>query len=140
MTIESLPATSAAEGDSLARLRLAADEQQALAQQGFVSAEYREQNGRRYGPYFKLRWRQDGRQRVRYLGRDLSRAEQVSAALANLQRSLQLVRDASSMMAEVRKEMRKLKETLEPHLASQGMHLHGYIARRKTKPRSEAAK
>lgn len=124
------PAVGAIENDPLARLRISPDDYQALAQQGFVSAEYRERDGRRYGPYFKLRWRLHGLQKVRYLGRDADKAARVSAVVANLQRSVQLAREASRALAEVRQRMRKMRDSLEPHLAEHGLRFHGYVARR----------
>src|SRR5262249_19393729 len=110
------------------------DDQRALARQGFVAAEFRGRGGRRQGPYFKLRWRQDGRQRVRYLGREGGRAEQVRAALADLQRPLRLAREIAGLMAEARGRLRHVKQLVEPGLASRGRYFHGYTARREGQP------
>src|SRR5262249_41197949 len=49
------------EADVLAELGLDAAEQQHLAHQGFVRPEYRYRNGRRWGPFYKLRYRIQGR-------------------------------------------------------------------------------
>ncbi len=69
----------------LLRLGLTRNDIAALRRQGFIAAEYCVRGGRRFGPYFKLRWRCGGRQRVRYLGRDCRLAEAVAAAVKQLQ-------------------------------------------------------
>jgi hypothetical protein len=117
----------------LAALGLSALDQQALARQGFVAAEYRPGQGRRLGPYFKLRWRRDGRQQVRYLGCDLDWARQIQAALANLQRPRQLIRQVNGLMKEARKRLHQAKDLLEPRLGEGGQYYHGYTARRSAK-------
>jgi hypothetical protein len=53
----------------LAELGLTDESVLELVNQGFLTAEYRVYCGTRLGPYFKLRWRSKGRQRVKYLGR-----------------------------------------------------------------------
>ena len=45
-----------------------------------VVEQWRERNGKRYGPYFCLMWREGGRLRMRYLKRD--EADAVRAACA----------------------------------------------------------
>jgi hypothetical protein len=113
--------------DPLSRLGLSKENYQALAQQGYVAAECCWRNGRRLGPYYKLRFRQEGRQRVRYLGRDVVQAERIAEALEALQRPRRLARELSHLMKEARSRLRRLKENLAPHL--DGMYYHGYTAR-----------
>jgi hypothetical protein len=67
------------------RLGLMPEEVAALARQGSVSQEVRQRSGNPTGLYYKLRWRQQGRQRVTCLGRDRSLANAVLAALLWLQ-------------------------------------------------------
>ena len=85
--------------DALARLGLGPADRAALARQGFVAAEWRRRGGRRWGPYFKLRWRRGGVQRVRYLGREV----RISRPVANRDRSASLFLSASLAAAVVTK-------------------------------------
>ena len=124
------------DSDLWTRLRLSEDDLSALANQGFITSEYRLRDGQKFGPYFKLRFRKDGRQHVRYLGRDARLAAQVDAALASLQAPVCLAREAASLMAEVRQQLRRAKEKMKPHLTDLGFHYHGYVARR---PRNSRA-
>jgi hypothetical protein len=130
-------AAAASTGDArspgaLAGLGLADADLQALARQGFVAAEFR----RLRPPYFKLRWRRDGRQRVRYLGQDPARAEQVRAALERLQRPRRNGRLAARLLAEARKRLLDARRLLEPRADADGLRYHGYALRR---PRSGPA-
>ena len=79
MTPDALTTAGRTAPDPFAGLRLTAADRNALARQGAVVAEYRSRQGRRWGPYFKLRWRHDGRQQVRYLGRDPALAKSIRA-------------------------------------------------------------
>jgi hypothetical protein len=115
---------------ALAALALPAEDLEALTRQGFVAAEPRQRSGRLLGPFFKLRWRRSGRQRVCYLGKSPARADAVRAALEAIQRPLRLARQVARLLAEARKRLRQVKQALAPHLAANGLHLHGYAARR----------
>src|SRR5256885_3352521 len=98
----------------LADLGLSTAEYQALTEQGFVAAERRQHNGRVCGPYYKLRWRLNGRQKVRYLGRDHGHAERVRAALADLQRPAHLLRQVVRWLHQAREQLREIKAILQP--------------------------
>jgi hypothetical protein len=103
---------------------LPASSLQALARQGFIAAEKR---GER--TYCKLRWREQGRQRVRYLGADVVRVEQVRAALARLQCDLQCqrqVRLVRRLLAQARHRLAQAKAILEPYAQALGLYYHGY--------------
>jgi len=116
--------------DGLAGLRLSPGDLQALARQGFVATEARQ--GR--GPSYKLRWRRGGRQRVRYLGPDPGRAEQVRAALEALQRPHRIARRVAQLLGEARKRLLNVKRLLEPHADACGFRYHGYTTRRPASP------
>jgi hypothetical protein len=94
-----------------------------LAQQGSVSAEVQPHGAVR----FKLRWRQDGGQKVRYLGSDVVIAQAVAAGLRAWQQPLQQRRELKKRLAAAK----QLKAVLEPIVADAGLHLHGYAARRR---------
>ena len=101
-----------------------------LAEQGFMTREYRTYRDARLGPYFKLRWRSGGRQRVKYLGRDVPRAEAVAAALADLRVAKRRRQQLAALIAGGRKSLRRVKQALEPALANQGRSFHGYECRK----------
>ena len=71
----------------------------------------------------------DGRQRVLYLGRDSTRAEEVRAALEELRVPLRLARWLSLQMKEARRGLQEVRDMVAPHLAVHGLHYHGYAAR-----------
>jgi hypothetical protein len=89
----------------LAALGLSSDDLEALKRQGFVATDYRHRGRRLYGPYFKLRWRRKGRQKVLYLGQARHRAEQVRAALTEWQRPSRLMRQLSRLLDETRRRL-----------------------------------
>ena len=60
----------------------------AFSRQGVVVATWREYEGRRLGPYYRLAWREEGRQRSLYLGCSTWVVEKVRELLAGLQREL----------------------------------------------------
>jgi len=120
--------------DVLAVLRLSREDYEALTRQGFVAPEYRGKPGCQSGPHYKLRWRCGGRQRVLNLGRDPERARLVREALAELQRPGRLARLAAKLLREASRRLREVKGVLEPCLAAQGLHLHGYATRRTSSP------
>jgi hypothetical protein len=99
-----------------------------LAQQGFVSREYR-----RGGVLvYKLRWRRGHRQIVRFLGRDANRAAAVQAWLDDLQRPGRLARQATKLLRDARRELRQAKDLLIPRASADGSHYHGYRLRRRS--------
>jgi len=66
-------------------LRCIAEHPELFARQGSVAAAYRKVGHRTYGPYHRLSYRVDGRQRSVYIGRDPHQADAVRSALATLQ-------------------------------------------------------
>ena len=122
--------------EPLLQLGLSEADCRCLVHCGFVGSEYRQRHGQTYGPYYKLRFRSNGRQRVRYLGRDAALAARIRTALATLHNSRRLLRQTLAAMAQLRGRMAALKEDLRPHLAAHGLQLHGYAARQ---PRTTSA-
>ena len=54
-----------------------------FSRQGAIVATWREHQGRKLGPYYRLAWREEGRQRSRYLGvLDLGRGKGARTACA----------------------------------------------------------
>jgi hypothetical protein len=131
VTRAALKAAAGPAPGALAELGLRPADLDALAKRGFVAADSRPSRaGPPRGPYYKLRWREGGRQRVRYLGTDPARAEAVRDALAELHRPARLARGLARLLAEARQRLRRVRRALQPHLAARGLRLHGYAARR----------
>jgi hypothetical protein len=124
----------------LARLGVMPEEMATLAQQGSVSQEIRQRKGKPTGPYYKLRWRQRGRQRVRYLGRDPTLASSVRAALLQLQAFGRQARAVLEGLKQTRAYFAAAKKALQP-LLGPGLYFHGYCIRRRrrTRPDPDAA-
>lgn len=101
-----------------------------LAQQGFVAKEPRGNRMR-----YKLRFRVGGEQRVRCLGSDPARAEQVRLAVESLQAPRQQQLALGAACKDTRRAVRASLRVLGPLLESAGYHLHG-TAVRKVRPRS----
>lgn len=120
----------------LARLEIGLTDSEALARQGFVAAEYRSGTGGRRGPYYKLRWRCGGRQRVRYLGRDAEFAEKVRDVLHHHQRRVRTRARLRKLARRARARLRQAKSRLAPLLAERGLYFHGYAIRRRRWSRS----
>ena len=120
MTLQSAPEPWAA-----LAARLGPDALAALALQGFVSAEPRPSGRTSY----KLRWRQGGRQRVRYLGSDAATAERVRAGLAALQAPRDNRRELARLLAGAAAGLARARDGLAAAVGGHGFHFHGYTLR-----------
>lgn len=132
MTIQTSPAEPLlwdAHAPALAKLSLSEDQRQALARQGFVSCEYREQRG----PFFKLRFRCAGRQVVRYLGQDGPFAEQVRQELWALQMERHAEIELAHLTAAARQLLRQAKHELLGAVDAAGFRFHGQAIRAKAR-------
>jgi hypothetical protein len=106
----------------LNRLALSDEELHALTRQGFIRSERRRQR-----TIFRLRYRVDGRQHVRYVSpRD---AEALEAELATLQKRVRACRRLRSVAVLARQALRDRKMTLAPLLEARGLHFHGHQIR-----------
>jgi hypothetical protein len=114
----------------LAELGLGAADQAALARRGFISREIR---GRGTAVY-KLRFRRDGRQHVRYLGTDAGGVRRVQEAVRELQAERRIELDRGRLHRDAAKLLRDGKRRLEKPLAAVGLRFHGRSIRR---PRNE---
>ena len=66
-------------------LELIEQQPELFAKQGSVVETWRAYHGRKLGPYYRLAYRDGGRQRSIYLGASKERARRVQAALSALQ-------------------------------------------------------
>jgi hypothetical protein len=97
-----------------------------FARQGAVVAGWRTYRNRRLGPYFRLAYREGGRQRSIYLGRCAELARRVAELLARLQHPLRDRRLFARLKAQVRASLRLAKAELEQALAPWGIRLEGF--------------
>ena len=118
--------------DQKAAARLERVEAQVLAHpalfaaQGSVVATWRVYRGRRLGPYFRVSYRESGRQRSIYLGRCEELARRVRALLARLQRPRRQRRLFARLKAQARSSLRRCKARLKEELAVWGIQLKGF--------------
>jgi hypothetical protein len=114
----------------LARLRLTAEDMEALSRQGFVSREAR-RRGRGCGRHrYKLRFRVAGVQKVRCIGADRDAAAQVRRELAELQKPRRADQMLARQMRAARRALREAKEASAPLLEERGYKYHGHTIRR----------
>lgn len=107
------------------QLGLTTEEIASLKRQGFVSVEIR--GG---CTIYKLRFRVDRRQRVRYLGTDPMMADAVRQELDQLRQQTQLDRRLRNQNQEIDRFLRESKRRLEPLAAQAGLKFHGRMLRR----------
>jgi hypothetical protein len=100
-----------------------------FSRQGTVVASYRTYNGRKLGPYYRLAYRIEGRQRSIYLGKSKKILRQVRRLLEKLQKPMQTKR-------HLRQAQKTFQEVLKKHMAQfridllkVGLQLRGYAAR-----------
>ncbi len=126
---------AAAETPCLAQLRLTSDDLAALCRQGFVTAERRGNC-----TYFKLRFRRDRQQVVRYVGCDPDRAAAVQQELNILQDERKKELELSRLTDAAKRMLRQSKRALTPVLAEEGFAFHGYQIRRRRSSRAKSEK
>lgn len=97
-----------------------------LMRQGTVVAAWREYKGKRLGPYYRLVYRQGGRQKSIYLGPSAWVAKQVRAALAKLQTPLRETRRLQLVREMIRSSLRAHQSRAKSLFAYYGIHLKGF--------------
>jgi hypothetical protein len=100
-----------------------------FGRQGAVVASWRTYRGRKLGPYYRLAYRRDGRQRSVYLGRCRELANRVRAAIEELRESLRRARQIARMRAAVKASLRREKARLDRQLRKLGLYLKGFETR-----------
>jgi hypothetical protein len=109
--------------------RLLSQQPELFARQGHVAAGWRYRNGRRFGPYYRLSYRLDGRQHSLYLGRAGELVEGVRQQLESLQRSRVERRAVRRLDRQVRAALRIEKLHLDALLRPYGLRLKGLEVR-----------
>jgi hypothetical protein len=88
---------------------------------GSVTSEWRCRNGRRFGPYYRLKYREGKIQRSIYLGQSDELAENVRRLLQNLQ----FHRTCRRLSKIIRASLRIEKKRLQNILRANGYYLKG---------------
>jgi hypothetical protein len=98
-----------------------------FAQQGFITASYLNNKGRKYGPYFRLAYRDENhRQRSIYIGCCQDTANHIQALLDNLKAPLIRRRNVHVIHANLLSSLRRHKKQLQIELGKQGLYLRGF--------------
>jgi hypothetical protein len=100
-----------------------------FSRQGSVQESWRFYHGQRRGPYFRLVWRQGGKQQSLYLGADRALAEEVRRALGELQAPLREQRALDRLRTLARAALKQHKRDLDRELRRRGAYLKGYEIR-----------
>jgi hypothetical protein len=106
-------------------LRFLADHGDLFAAQGSVQASYRRYQGRKLGPFFRLSFRQAGKQRSRYIGQDRALAAQIERRLQELQAPLVGARQIERSLSEHRRHLKLAKVEFRRRLEAHGLRLQG---------------
>ncbi len=113
-------------------IRLLSNHPERFTRQGSVVAAWRNYGDRRLGPYYRLVWREDGRQRTLYLGRQSPLVDDVRHLLATIQARTRFQREVRKRRARFRREvLRPLKRYLDQTFLvyGGGLYLKGYELR-----------
>jgi len=102
-----------------------------FGRQGTVDQTWRFSRGRRFGPYYRLVYREGGHRRSIYLGRCAILAREVRSLLAFLQRPLRKERKWKRVRRAVKSSLRAQKAEWARELAKHGLWLKGYEVRRR---------
>jgi len=104
-----------------------------FARQGSVVATWRSRAGRRFGPYFRVSYREcDGSgatQRCIYLGCSEALAQRVRELLEKLQARHRARRRRERLLAEARSDLARARRELRRTLAPLGVQVKGYDLR-----------
>jgi muconolactone delta-isomerase len=130
-TVDQQPGPAASKNAArLDRVRKEIRQREAImARQGTVVATWRTRHGRKVGPYYRLAWREDGRQKSLYLGGSTELAQAVRQILAELQRPLRVDRAFLAARKQGWAALRAHKIVLARELARYGLYLHGWEVR-----------
>lgn len=112
-----------------AAIRLIGARPDLFARQGAVVAAWRRRNGKTFGPYYRLTYRQDARQRSIYLGRAGPLVVEVRRRLAALQRPLRQQRLHARLRRRIRSALRLQKRRCAALLRPYGLRLKGFEVR-----------
>jgi hypothetical protein len=110
-------------------LRFLAENAELFRRQGSIETAWRGQGPQRRGPFYRLRYRHQGRQCVVHLGGNAALAEAVRGRLEELQAPLRREREDARLWARRRAKGREIKEVWDRELKKVGLRLQGYEVR-----------
>lgn len=96
-----------------------------FAAQGSVQESYRLYQGRKLGPFFRLSFREAGKQRSLYIGRDRALAAEINGQLQKLQEPLARARQVDRWLAQCRRSLKLAKLEFRRRLQTHGLRLQG---------------
>ena len=98
-----------------------------LARGGSIVASWRRRDGRRYGPYYRLAYRLDGRQQSIYLGGSVELVEKIRGLLGQLQEPLRLQRQLQQVRRAVTAAFRQVQADFKRVMQSRGFYTRGTL-------------
>jgi hypothetical protein len=101
------------------------DHGDALVCQGAVVTTSRSKDGHKYGPYYRLECRLDGRKVSVFLGSDGPLVAAARHMLAELQRPLRQRRALTAFKRQLRRGLRAERKGLADELTKIGLYFHG---------------
>ncbi|MEN6452413.1 MAG: hypothetical protein ABFC96_18145 [Thermoguttaceae bacterium] len=110
-------------------IRLLSARPEQFARQGSVVAAWRCRDGKRFGPYYRLAYRDDGRQASVYLGRAGLIVERVRQMLHTLQQPLRKSRMLRRIDRQARAAIRASCARVTALLRPLGLRLRGFEVR-----------
>jgi hypothetical protein len=110
-------------------LKLIAARPELFCRQGYVAATYRCRDGMKFGPYYLLSYREDGRLRSIYLGGAGDLVERVRQALGAAQRPITQYRLFDRLVRQIRASLRIEKIRVRALLRPFGLRLKGFEVR-----------
>ena len=110
-------------------IALIADRPALFVRQGSVNPTWRQRNGKLFGPYYRLSYRDDGRQCAIYLGRDGPLVQRVRQMLQETQEPLRQKRIFDRIEREARSALRANNVRLAMLLRPLGLRLKGFEVR-----------
>lgn len=97
--------------------------------QGSVAESWRRRGQKTFGPYYRLSYREDGRQKSVYLGRAGKLVAKVRDMLAGLRQSLRQSQAWQRCRWQVLEKVRENKNRLSTLLGSLGLRMQGFEVR-----------
>lgn len=106
-----------------------AEKAELFRRQGFVVATWRRRGAKNYGPYYRLSYRERGRQCSIYLGREGPLVEGVREGLAGLRASVWWERIWARRRRQIASILRISRQRVDKELGPMGLRLKGYEVR-----------
>ena len=100
-----------------------------FTRQGAVVESWRKYDGRTRGPYYRISYRDGGKQHSIYLGQSRQFANRIRKLLAEIQSPVRRQRELDQISSHARAELRKQKKRWNHDLSQAGLYAKGYEVR-----------